>query len=65
MLNLQPVPSVGLPDVRELCRQLAERTEGQDLVEYAVLTGLVSLVSVAAVGASVAIVFDMIGGQLQ
>ena len=58
----------GFRHLWELCRRLAKGADGQDLVEYAMLTGLVSLVSVASVGAlgaSVAVVFDMIAGQLQ
>ncbi len=68
MQGLQVDVIRGVHDVWSLCRQLAKRTEGQDLVEYAILTGLVSLVSVVSVGllgVSVAVVFDMVAGQLQ
>ena len=47
--------------------KLCTEADGQDLVEYAVLTSLISLVSVGVVGAlgvSVATVFNTIGAQL-
>jgi Flp pilus assembly pilin Flp len=49
------------------CREFLRRTEGQDLLEYALLAALISLVSVTAVGAlgtAVADVFQTIADQL-
>ena len=51
----------------DLLKRLLLSSEGQDLVEYAVLTSLISLVSVGVVGTlgvSVAAVFNTIGTQL-
>jgi pilus assembly protein Flp/PilA len=48
-------------------RALAKNEEGQDLIEYALLVGLISLVAVVAVtaaGLSVNTIFTTIAGQL-
>ena len=48
-------------------RALAGHEEGQDLIEYALLVGLISLVAVAAVtlaGGSVNAIFDAIQAAL-
>jgi len=48
-------------------RSLARREEGQDLIEYALLVGLISLVAVAAIGlagGSVNSIFQTIQAQL-
>ena len=48
-------------------RSLARREEGQDLIEYALLVGLISLVAVAAIGlagGSVNQIFTTIQAQL-
>jgi len=48
-------------------RQFVRGEEGQDLIEYALLVGLISLVAVAAIttsGTSVNDIFSAISGQL-
>jgi pilus assembly protein Flp/PilA len=48
-------------------RALARNEEGQDLIEYALLVGLISLVAVAAIGlagTSVNTIFGTIAAQL-
>jgi pilus assembly protein Flp/PilA len=48
-------------------RQLARNTEGQDLLEYALLVGLIALVAVVAItnaGSSVNTIFTNIAAQL-
>jgi Flp pilus assembly pilin Flp len=48
-------------------RALAKNEEAQDLIEYALLVGLISLVAVVAIGAaglSVNTIFTTIAGQL-
>jgi pilus assembly protein Flp/PilA len=48
-------------------RALAKNEEGQDLIEYALLVGLISLVAVVAItaaGLSVNTIFATIAGQL-
>jgi pilus assembly protein Flp/PilA len=48
-------------------RQFVRGEEGQDLIEYALLVGLISLVAVAAIttsGTSVNDIFTAISGQL-
>ncbi len=48
-------------------RQLAQNTEGQDLLEYALLVGLIALVAVVAItsaGSSVNTIFTNIGTAL-
>jgi pilus assembly protein Flp/PilA len=48
-------------------RQLARNSEGQDLLEYALLVGLIALVAVVAItsaGSSVNTIFTNIAAQL-
>ena len=48
-------------------RALVRDDEGQDLIEYALLAGLISLVAVAAIttaGTNVNGIFEKIGGKL-
>jgi pilus assembly protein Flp/PilA len=48
-------------------RSLARQEDGQDLIEYALLVGLISLVAVAAIGlagGSVKTIFQTIQAQL-
>ena len=48
-------------------RALAKNEEGQDLIEYALLVGLISLVAVVAItsaGTSVNAIFTAIAGSL-
>jgi pilus assembly protein Flp/PilA len=48
-------------------RQLARNTEGQDLLEYALLVGLIALVAVVAItsaGSSVNSIFTSIAAEL-
>jgi pilus assembly protein Flp/PilA len=48
-------------------RAFARHEEGQDLIEYALLVGLISLVAVAAItaaGGSVNTIFTAIGAKL-
>jgi pilus assembly protein Flp/PilA len=48
-------------------RQFVREEKGQDLIEYALLVGLISLVAVAAItssGTSVNDIFNAISGQL-
>jgi len=48
-------------------RALVRDSEGQDLIEYALLVGLISLVAVVAItaaGTSVLAIFNGIAGQL-
>ena len=48
-------------------RAIVRREEGQDLIEYALLVGLISLVAVAAIGlagGSVNDIFNTIQGKL-
>ena len=52
----------------KLLGQLIQGTEGQDLIEYALLTAAISLVAVVTVttlGTSVATVFQVIANQLE
>ena len=54
--------------MKRLFREVIWGTEGQELVEYAVLVALISLVSVVAVaglGASVTAAFQTVALQLQ
>ena len=54
--------------IQNLCKQLLWDSGGQDLVEYAVLTSLISLVAVVAVGAlgtSIGLVFQSVANQLE
>ena len=53
---------------KQLCRELIRRSDGQDLVEYAVLTSFISLVAVVAVGAlgtSIGVVFQTVANELE
>ncbi|HEY2905707.1 MAG TPA: Flp family type IVb pilin [Vicinamibacterales bacterium] len=52
---------------QERLRQFARNTEGQDLLEYALLVGLIALVAVVAItsaGSSVNTIFTNIAAEL-
>ena len=53
--------------MKNLLNRLVREEQGQDLIEYALLVGLISLVAVAAItaaGGSVNTIFTSIGKQL-
>ena len=53
---------------KALCLALFRRSDGQDLVEYAVLVSLISLVAVVAVGSlgtAIGGVFQVVADQLE
>jgi pilus assembly protein Flp/PilA len=53
--------------MKKFCAALIRRTDGQDLVEYALLAGLISIASLAGVavlGAAVNNTFQTIANQL-
>lgn len=55
-------------DLRRWLLPLARHTHGQDLIEYALLAGFISLVAVVSitnVGASVNTVYGNVSGQVQ
>ena len=61
-------PTRGSRGAKALCLELLRRSDGQDLVEYAVLTSLISLVAVVAVGTlgtGIAGVFQVVANQLE
>jgi pilus assembly protein Flp/PilA len=54
-------------NVMKRLRSFSRNEEGQDLIEYALLVGLISLVAVAAItaaGGSVNTIFETIGAKL-
>jgi len=54
-------------NLRDRISKFARNEEGQDLIEYALLVGLISLVAVAAItaaGTSVNTIFTNIGAKL-
>ena len=57
-----------MQSAKQMCRALVRESDGQDLVEYAVLSSLVSLVAVvavAALGTSIGAVFQSVANQLE
>ena len=58
----------GRRGAKAFCLELLHRSDGQDLVEYAVLTSLISLVAVVAVrtlGTAIGGVFQIVADQLE